>query len=418
MNAKMKIALPAIFCMVFLTHTAETCAYYSLRGKTCLNLPQVSDDAQQQFFSGLHSVFSTVELLDRLGWNSPNFLINRTIIFIIIAIIPALFFYWLNNVIRRKRERAGSVETMFTEYSIRFKLTEEESDFLKAIAVKRDMPQPYVIFQSLQAFERCVDFHIKEFMKKNPGREELDITSKMLVDIRNKLGFQHIPLEYPLASTRNIAIGQAGSLFNKEGNAPIFRNVSVMENSPFYLTLKYEVDKEEVRKLTAGQIVRFAFARQTDGLYGIQVPVAKTDGAGQIDLFHTVEMKRNQLRQYVRIETSLPLKFRLIQTHDPERSEIKRGELIATRLSDISGGGLSFVYERSLRLGDVISLNFDLPGSPFAGIAGKIVHLSLREAKTARLFKHHVQFLNIEPRKREKIISYVFEKERQMNQWR
>jgi len=192
----------------------------------------------------------------------------------------------------------------------------------------------------------------------------------------------------------------------------------VSDNTAFCLTLKYNVEREEIRRLTPGQAVRFAFARQNDGLYGIQEVVVRADKQGFIDLLHTLTLKRNQLRQYVRIETGLPVSFRLIGTQDPEKSEVKIGTTMNAKLLDISGGGLSFLFDRSLRLGDTVSLTFNLPGAPCAGVVGKIVHLTLREGKEKTMFKNHVQFVNIEPRKRERIISYIFEKERQINQWR
>jgi c-di-GMP-binding flagellar brake protein YcgR len=213
-------------------------------------------------------------------------------------------------------------------------------------------------------------------------------------------------------------MGQIGSVFGRNNNRPLFRKVTVVDNGPFVFRIQYDVEKEDVVHIVAGNSVRFAFARQNDGLYGMEVEVAKAENTGTVDLYHTLDMRRNQLRQYVRIETGLALKFRLIKTPDPFKSEVKVGELIAAKLSDVSGGGLSFLYEKSLRLGDIVSLNFDLPGASCAGITGKIVHLSLREGKNGTLFKNHVQFVNIEPRKREKIITYVFEKERQISQWR
>jgi hypothetical protein len=237
-------------------------------------------------------------------------------------------------------------------------------------------------------------------------------------DLRLKMGFMHLPLEFPLVSTRNISLGQVGSLFSAGTSRMLFRKVSVMENTAFFLTVKYNVDHEEVHRLTPGQTVRFAFARRNDGLYGIQTAVVKLGRPGVVDLYHTLDIKRNQLRQYVRIETNLPLALRLLKTADAEKSEIKTGESLNARLSDVSGGGLSFVFDRSLRLGDLISLSFNLPGAPCAGIMGKIVHLSLCDIQGKTCYRNHVQFLNIESRKREKIISYVFEKERQANQWR
>ena len=380
-------------------------------------MPLPLADAQQQFFSGLRSVFSEVNILDRLGWSAPRFWINGTVIIVVAAVMIILIVLGFRKMVRRGREILGRSETLFSEYSGQCKLTDEEADFLKSLAQACNVAQPHVLFQALPLFEQCVDAHVRAFLESRPGPEEIAARGAMLKDLRGKLGFHHLPLEYPLASTRNISIGQAGSLFSKNDNRPIFRKVSVVGNTPFFLTLKYNVDKEEIRRVAEGAIVRFAFARQSDGLYGFQATVARAE-AGSIDVYHTTEIKRNQLRQYVRIETSLPLRFRLIQTQDPEKSEVKRGELLLAKLADVSGGGLSFMYERSLRLGDIVSLNFDLPGAPCAGIIGKIVHLSLREGKEGPQFKNHVQFVTIEPRKREKIISYIFEKERQISQWR
>jgi hypothetical protein len=262
-----------------------------------------------------------------------------------------------------------------------------------------------------------VDAEVTSLLRS--GAAEPDgAADQVLSELRRKLGFSHLPLEHPLMSTRNITIGQTGSLFGKEGNRPLFNKVSVADNNSFFFTIQYNVDKEEVYRIAPGAVVRFIFARQRDGLYGVQVKVANVKEAGVIDLLHTMEIRRNQLRQHVRIETNLPMRFRLLSTKDPEKSEVQRGQLVSTRMSDISGGGMSFVCEQSLRLNDLISLNFDLPGTSFAGISGKIVHLTLREGKGGALVKHHVQFVNMEPRKRELIVKYVFEKERQLSQWR
>jgi c-di-GMP-binding flagellar brake protein YcgR len=202
-----------------------------------------------------------------------------------------------------------------------------------------------------------------------------------------------------------------GSLFGKEGNKAIFNKVSVVGNNTLYFTLQYDVEREDRSRVESDAEVRFVFARQNDGLYGVQVKVANGKEPGALDLLHTLNLRRNQLRQYLRIETDLQLRFRLLSTKDPDKSEVQRGHLITTRMSDISGGGLSFLHEQSLRLGDLIAIAFDLPGQSFTGITGKIVHLTLREGKGAQQFKHHVQFVTIEQHRREDIIRYVSEKE-------
>jgi hypothetical protein len=379
--------------------------------------PSVLEDAQRQFFSGLHSVFSEVSLLDGLGWNTPRFWVNIVILSIVAGIVVLAIVMSIRRTVQKKAETARELSGLYSASIARCGLTSDETGLLESMARRKNVTQPHTIFQSYQLFEECVDAEVR-WIKENDAHLDEKKMRDLFSDLRLKMGFMHLPLEFPLVSTRNISLGQVGSLFSAGTSRMLFRKVSVMENTAFFLTVKYNVDHEEVHRLTPGQTVRFAFARRNDGLYGIQTAVVKLGRPGVVDLYHTLDIKRNQLRQYVRIETNLPLALRLLKTADAEKSEIKTGESLNARLSDVSGGGLSFVFDRSLRLGDLISLSFNLPGAPCAGIMGKIVHLSLCDIQGKTCYRNHVQFLNIESRKREKIISYVFEKERQANQWR
>ncbi len=376
-----------------------------------------AQDQEKQFVSGLNHAFSGKDLT-RSDWTHGWIFI--VLIFgsgMIVAIVIGMLAYFVRSLRQSNEDKINSVD-LFFENSARNGLTDEERDLLNVLIGHEKVMAPHTIFQSLQLFEKCVESYVNELARSNPGISPDGKEEHLLSDLRRKLGFSHLPLEHPLVSTRNIAIGQSGSLFGRDGSKPIFNKVSVVDNNGFFFTIQYDVDKEDVYRIEKGSVVRFIFARQSDGLYGVQVKVANVKDVGNIDLLHTMEIKRNQLRQYVRIEASLPLRFRLLSTKDPESSEIKRGQVITTRMSDISGGGLSFVNEASLRLNDLISINFDIPGTSFAGITGKIVHLTLKEAKGQTLIKHHVQFVNIEQRKREQIIKYVFEKERHLSQWR
>jgi c-di-GMP-binding flagellar brake protein YcgR len=379
--------------------------------------PSVSTDAQDQFVSGLNTVFSGREQ-NRLGWGRSA--VQIALIFGAGMVGAAIigFLVYLFRMFRRREVEMAEADSVFLETSVRLGLTEEERDMISRLLSRRRAMAPQIIFQSLPFFEQCVDAEVNSLLRSGAASGPDGRPEQVLSELRRKLGFSHLPLEHPLVSTRNISIGQTGSLFGREGNRPLFNKVTVADNNSLFFTVQYDVDKEEAYRIAPGAVVRFVFARQHDGLYGVQVKIARVNEAGSIDMFHTLDLRRNQLRQYVRIDTNLPLRFRLLSTKDPEKSEIKRGNLVTTRMSDISGGGMSFLCEQSLRLNDLVSLNFDVPGVSFAGITGKIVHLTLREGKGGALVKHHVQFVNIEPRKRELIVKYVFEKERQLSQWR
>jgi c-di-GMP-binding flagellar brake protein YcgR len=331
---------------------------------------------------------------------------------ILAAAVVFLVIFEIRLYRNRPREQEQSKD-LFLEAAARLGLSTEEHEKLFALLSYQKVLEPQTIFQSLPLFEQCIDAEVNRLMKSDRQVAADGPEAALLSEIRKKLGFSHLPLERPLVSTRNISVGQMGSLFGREGNKAIFNKVSVVDNNTLYFTLQYDAEKEDQHRIAPDTVVRFVFARQNDGLYGVQAKVANVNEPGSLDLLHTLELRRNQLRQYVRIEIDVPLRFRLLSTKDPDKSEIQRGHLITTRMSDISGGGLSFMHEQSLRLGDMIAITFDLAGQSFAGITGKIVHLTLREGKNAQQFKHHVQFVNIEQRTQENIIKFVLEKERQ-----
>jgi c-di-GMP-binding flagellar brake protein YcgR len=327
-------------------------------------------------------------------------------------IVTAVIILIIYNVhVRRKRPwEEEQSNDLFRESADDLGLSTEEREKLLALLSYQKVQEPQTIFQSQDLFEQCVDAEVNSLLKSDRQVDADGPEATLLSEIRSKLGFSHLPLEHPLISSRNISMGQVGSLFGTEGTTAMLNKVSVVDNNSLFFTLQYEVEKEDPCRIAPGDEVRFVFARQTDGLYGVQVKVANVKDPGVLDLLHTLDIRRNQLRQYVRIETDLPLHFRLLSTKDPDKSEVQRGHLVTAKMSDISGGGLSFLHDQSLRLGDTIAISFDLAGTSFTGITGKIVHLSLREGKSEQRFRHHVQFVNIELHRRDDIIRYVSER--------
>jgi PilZ domain len=370
-----------------------------------------------QFMTGLSAIFAG-KAPNGAGWGKSA--TQFGIVFGAGMIVAALIFFFVYGVrsYRSKAEKEVRSQDLFLETAARLGLSIEERSKLSDLLSHQKVMEPHTIYQSLQLFEQAVDAEVNRVLAEGlkPGADSPE--EKLLSGIRKKLGFSHLPLEHPLVSTRNIAIGQVGSVFAREGNKPLLHKATVAANNSFFFTIQYDSEKEEHHRFDPQDVLRFVFARQNDGLYGAQVQVKGTEEAGSIDFLHTTDLRRNQVRQYLRVETNLPLRFRLLTTKDPDKSEIQRGHLVTTKMADISGGGLSFLFEQSLRLGDHVSLSFDLPGQVFSGITGKIVHLTLLEGKAAQMFKHHVQFVSIDQRKREGIIKYVFEKQRQLSQWR
>lgn len=361
---------------------------------------------------------SANSVLDQIGWHGPAMSVIITLIVIAVLALAGLIVYYFYSKIKVAKQSKEFLVQRFNETAVRLELTPKERTMAFRLASYEKVKEPQVIFQSASLFEKCVENEISKVKKSNPNDDDISITNDLISGIRKKAGFHILPLEQPLGSSRNIAIGQVGAIFGSDHRKPLIEKAHVSDSNEFTFTLKYDVDAEDMCYISPGDSVKFAFSRQADSVYGFTLKVTSCDSAGTIVVEHTAEMKRNQLRQYVRIEASLPMKFRLLQTRNPELSEIKKGAITQVKMSDVSGGGLSFICEKSLKAGDLISVAFTLPNIQLAGLAGKVLRISIQEGKTKTFYKHHIKFVKIEPRQRDGIVKYVFDKQRQMTQWR
>jgi len=361
---------------------------------------------------------SAESILQKIGWRGATGSVIMILIAIFLCVALLLVVYYVTQHLIQKRAQQNHAEYLFKEACDRLGFTPAEVEKIRYLLQHENLVEPQVIFQSVSMYERCVDKEIRELLGRHISEERMARENDVLSGIRKKAGFHHLALEHPLVSTRNITIGQKGSLFGKNLRKPLIQNAHVVDSNEFTFLLQYNVDKEDVCYVAPGDEIKFAFSRQNDSVYGVPLQVVSADGSGTIEVSHTLNLRRNQLRQYVRVEINLPLKFRLLTTDNVDKSEVRRGEVVDAKMSDISGGGMSFLCERTLRVGDIITLNFDLPNAKFVGVASRVLRISLQEGKAKTFFKHHVQFRDIEPRRRDIIVKYVFEKQRQISQWR
>ncbi len=357
-------------------------------------------------------------LIEQIGWRGAGIPAIAGFLGFVFGILALLIFMHF----RKKRQNEESSRKLaaylFKKNVDDLELTRPEAETVRLLSAYEKETQPHVVLQSISMFEKCVDAHVSSLLAQKPGDERLQEENRRLSDIRRKAGFRHLPLEHPLVSTRNLSLGQTGAVFGENKRNPLIHRATVTEINEFTFSLQYDVDNEDVFYFDTNGELKFAFARQSDGMYGVPLKLKRADGSGVLEAYHTLSLLRNQLRRYVRIEANLALRFRLISTSDPEKSAIPRGSTAEGKIADISGGGLSFLCEESLRVGDRISASFAFPGGEFAGVLCKVLRISLQEGKTKTMYRHHVQFVELEGRRRDAVVRYVFEKQRRMHQLR
>jgi hypothetical protein len=336
---------------------------------------------------------------------------------LVVAASVALGVFFVRARRRRMGQRNAAEDRRFADSAVRCGLGEAEIARLRSLAGLEPKAAPSAIFDSLALFERCVNTAVREMVPADMTPEQTRAEGELLGGIRRKLGYNVLPLEHPLISTRNIAVGQTGSLVGGEGLVPLVPRAVVVGNDEFTIKIQYDLDRDDSYHQFPTNELRFAFSRRNDGSYTVPLTVAEYDDTGVLAAFHTLEFTRNQLRQFARIEVSLPVRFQLVSTVAPERSEVKIGQSVEARMLDLSGGGLSFACAVLLRPGDGVALTFSIPSGGFNSIAARVLRVALQESKGQTLYSHHLEFPDLDPTSRELIVGYVFQRQRQINQW-
>ena len=116
------------------------------------------------------------------------------------------------------------------------------------------------------------------------------------------------------------------------------------------------------------------------------------------------ELTKSQRRQYYRLECVLPIFY-----NDNNDDIWNRGLLI-----DISGGGLRFISNKKLNIREIIECKLDLDTDKKNEqiiIKGNVLFSNVVDYETMR-YETRIKFCDISDVYREKIIKFIFEKER------
>jgi len=104
-------------------------------------------------------------------------------------------------------------------------------------------------------------------------------------------------------------------------------------------------------------------------------------------------------RAYFRIDTVLPLTFRL---ENEAAQPLPRPTQV-----NLSMGGLALATERNLIIGDTLSLAFFLPSGPPIQTQAKVVRLFTNPNKIPAR-QVGIQFITIDERDQERLYTYIF----------
>lgn len=122
------------------------------------------------------------------------------------------------------------------------------------------------------------------------------------------------------------------------------------------------------------------------------------------------EIKKVQRRQFYRLEVMVPIKYRVVPSLEHELAQEIVFRNAYTR--DISGGGICMIADDEIQTDDLIEFDLYLEEKKPINFYGRIVRkIKNMEGDTSK-FEIGVMYCKIEDKDRERIIGYLFEKQR------
>jgi len=312
---------------------------------------------------------------------------------------------------RHKQDKLDLSWQHYSERSKRLNLTPEEDELFRAIISAGEETEAAIHFDSANLYEKSLNaFLISQ--EKNKGSTQIPWV--LLHGLRKKLGFHQLPMETKITSTRQLSGGIKPFIAPKGSDLRV--PVKIVEVSEENWTV--QCSDESPAWLNQANELRLCFVRASDAEYELTAKIVSYH-TGIIILQHTLQLTRKQLRNWVRVDVNLPCKVQVEKLPQPlpEGAPLK-GSTQSGKITDISGGGVCLRCPEPLPQGTLVLLNFDLPSTPIRQIKAEILFQGVYENAGKQHYIHRTKFFNLDTNLQERIVRFIFEKNRNENQLR
>ena len=334
--------------------------------------------------------------------------------FSLVAIMAVLVIFEIVRSDSKQREKIDIGWQYFGEMAAQKRLTAQETDILRRIVEEGGVSSADMVFDSSFIYEDALEAFLKT-NRKQLDKEETQYA--LLRGLRMKMGYSHLPPEVPISSTRQLEEGMPVTLIDGEGTARKGRIQDVREKA-WTVVLEDEIPPT----VAIGAAVDLSLLRSGDGEYAVMLPDIATRLGPRLNFLpHTRTLERKQLRNWVRIDVNIPCRVTVMARPDIWNKEMggpSVGMVLEGRMLDLSGGGTCARFTSPIPQGYRLSVNFDLPGSPLRGVQSEVMRMVSVLKGNREDFEHNLKFMTMETIAQEKVVRYVFEKQRIDSQMR
>ena len=312
------------------------------------------------------------------------------------------FYFTRRHRLRRRLQR------QFTRRARELHLKKAEIEQLAVVAYK--MNQPASLLDSITIFDRVVGPHADALAAADLEDPKLLV----LASARKTLGFERLPPEQTLHSTRQIEAGQTLHLRPAgDADAEVDSWVVVECREGFLVAAPLLTENlEKPAPFKPDQALEVRFWREEGIEYRFESkPLPGPSATPQLYLAHANEIDHVQQRGFFRLRVDFPLLLLGVdEPLDDEEKPPSDAPTLRTEATDISGGGLGLVA-----LEAVPSCRYFVVDPRFAGefpIAGLSCRL-VRQAPSARGPHLQLQFRSMPPGRESQLVRRI--QQRQLN---
>lgn len=167
--------------------------------------------------------------------------------------------------------------------------------------------------------------------------------------------------------------------------------------------------KGAVLRLSEGDVVRVQVPQQ-DAVYAFDTAVEAVImyPFPMLQLARPVEIEREQRRRYVRVDASLPARYR-----PPNPEAMKRLAPYKGTTVNVSGGGaliMTLQYHKALDVGSQVDVELELPNYKVSA-KGVVVRMSTERGQAGKSQRIAVEFKDIDERQRDMLVKYVLQRQ-------
>lgn len=205
----------------------------------------------------------------------------------------------------------------------------------------------------------------------------------------------------------DLKINQLVEIELKEGDASEYLPSRIEEIKEKHLYISMPMRKGALLPMRIGQEIQ-VMMRHRNSTVGFLTKVVARRG-GPLPYLIITKPERivpvNQKREYVRLNISLPVRFRVI---DEEGSQIQEGVTI-----DISAGGVLLFTQAEVKAGQNIEIEIQLTAKNIFSSHAHIVRVFEKDKKDKNTTRVAIEYDGINEAHRDKIFKFIFEKQRE-----